>query len=642
MVESGPVRVRQQLVEADLVAALPLVQQVLADDDVVSGDGDEVSGNESEGNSFVSSSGDSESGKEEAGVLEELQGRGSSQAFVAAGSLADHLFDEMPQSVQGPGECFLGGATSVGTSSRSPHGAALELVGGEPKGKAKFAEVGTESVVSGGRNSALDKGCPSVPGVLLGAGGNGRFQERDKGAALMAPWVNLFGDNRNLGAGIKLDEWEVDGDLVMLEDNDVDVVEEAWGYCLVGLFAGKCPGWTAVRKLREGWKVNCSHWRHRSGWFVFKFQSEEDRRKVLEGGPYFAYGCNLILKSMPRCFRFEGEDVSSVPIWIKLPGLPLDCWNARALGKIVSKVGKPISTDKLTLSKERISFARVLVEVDASKDIISEVEVRLPTGEVYHQLVIPELIPKFCKRCKSFGHVEGGCGKGLEGRKSKVSDDSKKRTGGGSEVCPGANSEGSGPLNEVPHFQEASAVGSGDILDGLGAKGIQNWIMTAPKVIQEVYRSTKNEVRGPERDRAKAVICAIAGALSFGLEIEDPEDWGVGGADLLPDNSELAAAPSAVDPAVGGAGGGENLEDVDEDSPDDLECDDGGFPDVGVADPGATPMKDLPCAGGRNSGEGRPQLLVAPVPATSLPMGGLEIDAMGWSTVGKKGRRKKR
>ena len=363
VVESGPVRVRQQLVEADLVAALPLEQQVLADDDVVSGDGDEVSGNESEGNSFVSSSGDSESGKEEAGVLEELQGRGSSQAFVAAGSLADHLFDEMPQSVQGPGECFLGGATSVGTSSRSPHGAALEFVGGEPKGKAKFAEVGTESVVNGGRNSALDKGCPSVPGVLLGAGGNGRFQERDKGAALKAPWVNLFGDNRNLGAGIKLDEWEVDGDLVMLEDNDVDVVDEAWGYCLVGLFAGKCPGWTAVRKLREGWKVNCSHWRHRSGWFVFKFQSEEDRRKVLEGGPYFAYGCNLILKSMPRCFRFEGEDVSSVPIWIKLPGLPLDCWNARALGKIVSKVGKPISTDKLTLSKERISFARVLVEV---------------------------------------------------------------------------------------------------------------------------------------------------------------------------------------------------------------------------------------------------------------------------------------
>jgi len=284
---------------------------------------------------------------------------------------------------------------------------------------------------------------PAVHGEKMGGDSSTRVSEKGVGAAQQAPWVNLFKDNRNLGKGIKLEEWEVDGDLVMLEEDDVDVVEEAWGYCLVGLFAGKFPGMAAVRKLREGWKVNCTHWRHRSGWFVFKFQSEEDRRQVLEGGPYFAYGSNLILKILPRCFRFEGEDVSSVPIWIQLPGLPLDCWNARALGKIVSKVGKPISSDKMTLTKERLSFARVLVEVDASTDIISDVEVRLPTGVVYQQSVIPEFIPKFCKKCKSFGHVEGECGKDSVGTKYQACVAKRKlRTGGGSVSSIGVNKGG--------------------------------------------------------------------------------------------------------------------------------------------------------------------------------------------------------
>jgi len=39
---------------------------------------------------------------------------------------------------------------------------------------------------------------------------------------------------------------------------------------------------------------------------------------------------------------------------------------------------------------------------------------------VYQQSVIPEFTPKFCKRCKTFGHVEGTCGKGLEERQQKA------------------------------------------------------------------------------------------------------------------------------------------------------------------------------------------------------------------------------
>lgn len=76
------------------------------------------------------------------------------------------------------------------------------------------------------------------------------------------------------------------------------------------------------------------------------------------------FGRPLLLKIMPKWFDFNGEDISYIPVWIYLPNLPLECWNAASLGKITSKVGKPIITDRLMETKERLSYARVLVEVD--------------------------------------------------------------------------------------------------------------------------------------------------------------------------------------------------------------------------------------------------------------------------------------
>ena len=106
-----------------------------------------------------------------------------------------------------------------------------------------------------------------------------------------------------------------------------------------------------------------------------------------------------MLKIMPRCFRFGGEEMASVPVWVQLSDLPIDCWNGRALSKIASRIGKPITTDKMTCTKERLSYARVMVEVDVSKVLVTSMEIKLPTGDIYEQRVVFENVPKFCKKC---------------------------------------------------------------------------------------------------------------------------------------------------------------------------------------------------------------------------------------------------
>ena len=66
--------------------------------------------------------------------------------------------------------------------------------------------------------------------------------------------------------------------------------------------------------------------------------------------------------------------------------------------------------DKLTTYKERVSFARCLVEIDMEKDLPQAVKLKLPTGEVIEQPLFYENLPRFCKHCAKMSHSAEGCG----------------------------------------------------------------------------------------------------------------------------------------------------------------------------------------------------------------------------------------
>ena len=597
---ADPAQVLQDQVVAVPAAAVDRAQMATAEED-------EVSNFQSMECERDSSSGDSESHEEEEGMLEEHLGQGSSLANETVGLLADQLFVELPQPIPCAAGRILEGAAAVGNTSRPRAGAALEVDGGELKGKAKLVEEG----------SVLPRSCLAAPQVKLGGDVPARGHMGAGGAAQMASWVNLFKDNRNPSKGIMLEDKEVDGEVVMLDEEDVDTVEEAWGHCLVGLFAGRFPGMAAVHKLTEGWKVNCSQRRHRSGWIIFKFQSDEDRLKVLNGGPYFAYGSNLLLKILPSCFRFEGEDVASVPIWIQLPGLPLDCWNARALSKIVSKVGKPITTDNMTRTKERISFARVLVEVDVRSEIVSSVEIGLPTGVVYQQSVIPEFSPKFCKRCKTFGHVEKNCGKGLDERQHKAYVAKKK-------------SLSDTPVVEVQVGPSVQVHVPAD----LAREKIQAWLMSGPKVVQDAAEPKVRPV--PKGTRVKEVLSAFATALGVTVEFtgaassEDLRDGGAGNSDEVRAGGGLPVQLGADLQPVIVADSVTNCPEL---------CLNAGL--VDGADPTLCPGESM---ANFEHGEGAhcEPAVKGPARKNLWPDVGLDGSSVGWNMVGRKGKKGRR
>ncbi|KAL0438832.1 UNVERIFIED_CONTAM: hypothetical protein Slati_2366200 [Sesamum latifolium] len=76
---------------------------------------------------------------------------------------------------------------------------------------------------------------------------------------------------------------------------------------------------------------------------------------------------------MPDCFEFKEDDIRLTLVWTILPVLLLECWHPNALGKIELRLGTPIAMDSLTIKMERVSYARILVEVDASKKLADQV-----------------------------------------------------------------------------------------------------------------------------------------------------------------------------------------------------------------------------------------------------------------------------
>lgn len=151
-----------------------------------------------------------------------------------------------------------------------------------------------------------------------------------------------------------------------------------------------------------------------------------------------------MLKVMPRYFQFDDKEVCTMLVWINLPGSPLEFCDPVALGKIVSKVGKPISTDKLTATKGRLSYARVLVEVDASIELVRLVKSKLPNGKPREQEIYFEHEPKFCAKCKVFGHNTHGCNlkKQAANAKGKDSDvNTPNRSHAASQMTSGQDTE---------------------------------------------------------------------------------------------------------------------------------------------------------------------------------------------------------
>ena len=100
------------------------------------------------------------------------------------------------------------------------------------------------------------------------------------------------------------------------------------------------------------------------------------------------------------------DDVTKIPLWIQLHNVPDEYWSSRGLTYLASVVRRPLFADSATLMDKRISYARICVELDASKPVVHEfdVQVKGSASNTSRVKVAYQWLSPICSQCQVFGH----------------------------------------------------------------------------------------------------------------------------------------------------------------------------------------------------------------------------------------------
>ncbi|KAK1278394.1 hypothetical protein QJS04_geneDACA016571 [Acorus gramineus] len=206
----------------------------------------------------------------------------------------------------------------------------------------------------------------------------------------------------------------VDGSSVVAKLNPPAYAKNTsqWDQAVVGYIIGKAPVYTPfLQFLKTKWnpKGEMRLLLHGNGFFTVKFSLVEDMNSVLEGGLWTMDHRPFIIRKWSPEVRMEQERLSSIPIWVRLPNLPLHLWEEDSLSRIGSTIGVPLYVDSATLRCTRASYARICVEVQASKVLPDSVLVEVSPGHRESFKLDYDWKPIACRFCQTFGHDEVCC-----------------------------------------------------------------------------------------------------------------------------------------------------------------------------------------------------------------------------------------
>lgn len=100
------------------------------------------------------------------------------------------------------------------------------------------------------------------------------------------------------------------------------------------------------------------------------------------------------------------------------------------LKRIAGYLGVVLKVDEATLSKTRMSFTRVLVEMNVEDNFLEELYFSNEDDEIITQPVQYDWIPIWCSKCSQYSHSVGDCrlGKQLRSKPQlEVDDDGFRR-----------------------------------------------------------------------------------------------------------------------------------------------------------------------------------------------------------------------
>ncbi|XP_059638672.1 uncharacterized protein LOC132280938 [Cornus florida] len=146
-----------------------------------------------------------------------------------------------------------------------------------------------------------------------------------------------------------------------------------------------------------------------NGSYIFRFCTSHEAENVLTNGPWNLAGHPFSLKKWSLQLPPHQSTASCIPIWVKFFNIPTHYWTATGLSHIASSVGVPLYANQATVSRTKLKYARICVDIDISQPLLTEVELIMEDDTIERIGIEYQWLPKICKRCNKLNHTEFSC-----------------------------------------------------------------------------------------------------------------------------------------------------------------------------------------------------------------------------------------
>jgi len=160
--------------------------------------------------------------------------------------------------------------------------------------------------------------------------------------------------------------------------------------------------------IYQNWTTNCQLLLCSKGFFVVQFESMDDYQKVIMQGPWFWGRAGLFITPWFPEFDANTMVVTKMPVWVRLPNLPLPYWHHLVLEDIGNLLGRFIKSDKERQDKGLFTYARICVEIDLSKGLPDRMHLK-HESYIWLQRLDYENTAFRCRYCQLTGHLQDTC-----------------------------------------------------------------------------------------------------------------------------------------------------------------------------------------------------------------------------------------
>jgi len=180
-------------------------------------------------------------------------------------------------------------------------------------------------------------------------------------------------------------------------------------HALICRFNGYWPRSYDLHKwIYTNWTIDCQILLCSKGFFIVQFEKQEDCQKVITQGPWFWGRAGLFITPWFPEFDANSMVVTKMPVWVRLPNLPLPFWHHLVLEDIGNLLGTFIKRDPDRNDQGLFTYARICVEIDLSKGLPDRIHLQYEKFK-WLQVLDYENTAFRCRFCHDTGHLQDTC-----------------------------------------------------------------------------------------------------------------------------------------------------------------------------------------------------------------------------------------